>query len=170
MTAGKLQGRCEQPNWQPPYLTFTVERHKVAVYGSTRAELQDWRIDISSLSAEIVAIRRRQLRPQAAPIDVKSLAAPIADAILNNRESPSLKRYADGRVKVLIGTIIPDDGFKQTIGGRRRRFRAVLENLLSGGGMASSCKQHLQAEASSMNPATRNHALPRPPPGRHALA
>ena len=72
----------------------------------------------------------------AEPVRVGGLADEIADAIINNRESPSLKRYPDGRVKVLIGTIIPDIGFQQTIGGRRRRFRASLESQIAAHGWA----------------------------------
>ena len=131
MQADKLIGRAEQINWQPPYLTFSIERHGATVNGSTRAELQDWQIDISSWTVQIISTRRRQLRPIAKRIHVREDAARVADEILNNRPSPSLKRYPDGRVKVLISTIIPDDGFKQTVAGRRRRFRESLEDLLS---------------------------------------
>ena len=65
------------------------------------------------------------------------IAQEIADAILNQRESPSLKRYPDGRVKVIISDVIPADGFNQTIFGRRKRFRAKLESLLAVGGWTS---------------------------------
>ena len=130
MQACKLLGRTEQMAWQPPHLTFSIERHGATVNGSTRAEMQVWQVDVSTWTAQIVSVRRRQLHRTSARLDVTGDAARVADDILNDRESPSLKRYSDGRVKVLIGTIIPDDGFKQTIAGRRKRFRKSLEGIL----------------------------------------
>jgi hypothetical protein len=38
------------------------------------------------------------------------------------------------RVRVLIGTVIPAEGFKQTIESRRRRFKDALRARLPGGG------------------------------------
>lgn len=131
MESYKIFNRTESLSWHPPYLTFTIERHGGTVNGSTRAELQDWRVDISSWSAGITSTRRRQLRPTQQRLNVSDYVRELAEAILHNRESSSLKRYPDGRVKVLIGTIIPDDGFKQTIAGRRKRFRIALEKQIS---------------------------------------
>ncbi len=131
MQAYKLSGRVERLLWQPPFLTFTIERHGGTVNGSTRAELQSWKIDISSLTAQIVKTGHRQLTPASPKLDTSILAKKIADDIVNHQESESLKRYPDGRVKVLIGTVIPDDGYKQTIIGRRKRFHNSLESLLS---------------------------------------
>lgn len=44
MKDDKLLGRMENVQWQPPILTFTIERHGGTVNGSTRAELQHWEI------------------------------------------------------------------------------------------------------------------------------
>ena len=49
MWASKL-GRMEKVEWQPPYLTFSIERHGATVKGSTRAELQNWQVDTSHRS------------------------------------------------------------------------------------------------------------------------
>ncbi len=130
MQAYKLRGRTEDADWQPPCLTFVIERHGGTVMGSTRAELQTWCVNISSWSAAIISTRRRQLEPTAPRLDVRPLAQEVADAILHDRESPSLKRLPDGRVKVLIGTLIPDVSYQQTTAGRRRRFRQALEALI----------------------------------------
>jgi hypothetical protein len=131
MQAYKLIGRLEKVQWQSPYLTFSIERHGATVNGSTRAELQTWQVDITRWTAQIVSTGRRQLYRTTKRLDVREPVKRIADAILNNLESPSLKRYPDGRVKVLIGTIIPPDGYQQTVAGRRKRFRALLEKLLA---------------------------------------
>jgi len=46
MTADKLLGRMEEVLWSPPDLTFSIERHGAAALGSSRAELQEWMIDV----------------------------------------------------------------------------------------------------------------------------
>lgn len=50
MHAGKL-GRMEAVRWDPPVLSFTIERHGAMSAGSTRAELQQWRIDLDRKTA-----------------------------------------------------------------------------------------------------------------------
>src|SRR3990172_4427109 len=42
MRAYKLVGRMEEVEWRPPTLSFTIERHGGVMYGSSRAELQEW--------------------------------------------------------------------------------------------------------------------------------
>lgn len=65
-------------------------------------------------------------------LDVKPLAKAAADKILAGESVPYLK-WLDGnrRVRVLIGELIPNDGYKQTIQDRRKRFTSELINLLS---------------------------------------
>ncbi len=131
MQAHKIRGRTEDLAWNPPQLTFKIERHGGTVNGSTRAEMQHWCVDVAAHTAEIVSTGRRQLRAMAKRVNVKGPAAEIAEAILKGQESASLKRYPDGRVKVLISALIPHgDDFKQTVAGRRKRFRAALEALI----------------------------------------
>jgi hypothetical protein len=131
MQADKLVGRMEEVSWNSPYLTFSIERHGSTVNGSTRAEVQHWRVHISSMKAELVSSSRRQLYPTATRMYVHGIAMDLVDTIIHTRQSSSLKWYPDGRVKVLIGTIIPDKGFRQTIAGRRKRFRVALEEQLA---------------------------------------
>lgn len=135
MQAYKLRGRTEALSWNPPLLTFEIERHGGTVNGSTRAEMQQWCVDVAAHTADIVSTRRRQLHAMASRVNVKQPAAIIAEAILKNQESPSLKRYPDGRVKVLISALFPHgDDFKQTVSGRRKRFRAALDALIQPNG------------------------------------
>jgi hypothetical protein len=68
---------------------------------------------------------------------VGGIAEEIAEAMINQRDHAALKRYPDGRVRVQISTIIPNDGFKQTISGRRKRFRKALEERLAQHGWES---------------------------------
>lgn len=134
MKGDKLLDRAESMSWDPPYITFSIERHGSVVNGSTRAEIQDWCVDLDKWTAEIISTRCRQLLPASRPMPVNTPAEEIAHAILNKQEHGSLKWYGDGRVRVLIATIIPDDGYKQTVSGRRRRFRKALEILIEADG------------------------------------
>ena len=48
MDSRKLR-RMEDPNWDPPRLTFTIERHgAIVVGGSSRTGLQMWSVDLES--------------------------------------------------------------------------------------------------------------------------
>jgi hypothetical protein len=125
--------RMENVVWKTPCLTFTIERHGATCCGSSRAELQDWRVDISTWTAGFDSKRYRQLTPPAKRLDVTPIAEKTADEIVSARESEALKRYPDGRVKVLIGSLIGGSN-AQTITDRRKRFRTALEALLSAKG------------------------------------
>lgn len=65
MAAYKLVGRMERVCWEPPELTFVIARHGPAKYGSTRAELQTWIVDIDKGIADISKIGWRKLTRQA---------------------------------------------------------------------------------------------------------
>jgi len=64
MHAGKL-GRIENVRWEPPVLSFRIERHGAMGVGSTRAELQHWRVDPRSKDCSMRT--QPQLSPGAAP-------------------------------------------------------------------------------------------------------
>lgn len=150
MQPHKIRGRTEDLGWNPPLLTFKIERHGGTVNGSTRAEMQHWCVDVAAHTAEIVSTSRRQLHAMAKRVNVKGPAAVIAEAILNGQESASLKRYPDGRVKVLISALLPHgDDFKQTVAGRRKRFRAALEALIKDKGWSEVSTNTYQRSAST---------------------
>lgn len=86
MQPHKIRGRTEALCWNPSQLTFEIERHGGTVNGSTRAEMQQWCVDVSAHTAEIVSTRRRQLLAMASRVNVKQPAAIIAEAILKNQE------------------------------------------------------------------------------------
>jgi hypothetical protein len=131
----KLLGRIEDVAWNPPLLTFTIERHGGTVMGSTRATLQDWALDLATMTARCVEARHRQVRPMHPRLDVRRFAEEITQLIVPRKEDPRLKRYADGRVRVLVGKIFPEgSAAKQTLAGRRQRFRAALRDRLAGCG------------------------------------
>jgi hypothetical protein len=131
MAGSKLLGRMEQVEWQPPILSFMIERHGGAVLGSTRAELQRWSVDLDRWTATVDQVGRRQLSPTASRVDVKPIAAEIAGLILGGVSDERLRWLGDGRVRIEMGRIFPErSGFKQTVQGRRSRLReSLIESL-----------------------------------------
>jgi len=129
MRADKLS-RIEDLTWRPPILSFIIERHGGTVLGSTRADVQDWSLDLDMATASCRKITHRQLRPMSTPLKVDPLAEKVASKILGGESDPNLKWVSENHVRVLIGRIIPDEGPKETISGRRRRFRKALNTEL----------------------------------------
>ena len=131
MEAAKLLKRTKEMSWKPPYLSFRIERHGGIVLGSTRAEVQHWELDVEKQVASLVGTGRRQFYPMQAGLDVKPLAEKVAHLITQREEDCVLKWYEDGRVRVHVGKLIPDDAAKQTVTGRRKRFWKSLDELLA---------------------------------------
>lgn len=131
MAEHKLR-RAESLTWNPPLLTFKLERHGRTMDGSTRAELQQWTLDLNTASATQHTAGFRQLSPTAPRLKVGPIADRIAQAITDREDYPGL-RWKPGKneVRIQIDDVIVADGFQQTISGRRKRFRKALEELLT---------------------------------------
>ena len=127
MSGEKLHGRMESVAWNPPTLSFVIERHGATVNGSLRADLQHWAVDVEAKTAVLGKVGHRQLQPMQPRLDVRSLAEEIATLIAGGQEDHRLKRYEDGRVRVLVGKILPKgSAVKRTLEWRRKRFRQAL--------------------------------------------
>ncbi len=137
MGAPKL-ARIERVGWNPPRLSFVIERHGGTVMGSTRAELQRWTVDLSRRTATPERAGHRQLEPTGARVNVKPIAEEIARLVLGAGDDPRLawKNAERTRMSIRIGRVIPSDGFARTISGRRKRFRAALMALIGPSGWA----------------------------------
>ncbi len=129
MHGGKLSGRMEALRWQPPALTFTIERHGGTVQGSSRAELQDWSIDLQAGTATYSSRRHRQLRPAARKLDVKVLSEELASVIAAGRQDDRVDWLSQDSVRIKMSAVIPAT-VAQTTQSRRRRFREQLAALL----------------------------------------
>lgn len=81
MSAYKLGGRMEQFRWDPPVLTFEIERHGATVRGSSRAELHTWEIDVVNMTANCRRGGFRQLTPMSPRLNVKPIAEDVATVI-----------------------------------------------------------------------------------------
>jgi hypothetical protein len=132
MVADKLGGRMEELKWQPPILSFGIERHGGTVMGSTRAELHGWDVDVEAGTATVGGGRFRQLRPNAPAFKAEPIAAELAAAMAAGQPHPALEWKGESRARVLYNKIPPlADGPKQTLEGRRRRFREALARAIT---------------------------------------
>jgi hypothetical protein len=130
VTGDKLLGRIEEVVWQPPVLSFTVERHGGTVLGSSRAELQHWEVNLPHKTAIIVKHGHRQLKPMAKRIYIKLLVDRILEAIRTGSETELVWKHADGTVAVKTTTIFPTgSAFRMTLEGRRKRLREAVASV-----------------------------------------
>jgi hypothetical protein len=135
MEADKLLDRMEKPIWNPPVLTFRIERHGAASLGSSRAEVQEWTVDLERLTASVKVAGRRQIGPLNPRLDVKPIAADLCSAILTGKQDDRLKWDGTSKVRVLIGKVLPErSAVKETLAYRRKRLRDELTRLLEQAG------------------------------------
>jgi hypothetical protein len=134
MAPYKLRGRMERVVWEPPVLRFQIERHGGTALGSTRAERHEWQLNLDSRTATCVSVGYRQIRPMAPRLDIRSLADEVVRLILMRAADTRLKWRADGSVQVLLGKVLPQEGFKRTLEGRNKRFHAALDERMEAAG------------------------------------
>ncbi len=133
MSGDKLHGRMEEIDWEPPLLTFVIERHGGIMKGSVNAELQTWAVNIEERTARVSGGGQRLVGDRQPRLDVGPLVTEIKELILAGKEDDRLKWQVPGRrVRVQIGKVIPGTGIaRQTFEGRRRRFREHLDKALA---------------------------------------
>lgn len=128
-TADKLY-RAEQLVWEPQVLSFCLERHGGTVNGSSRAELHHWEVDLTSASASIIKIGRRQLTPMDKRMDTLAKAQETARVIQSKSDHESLIWTEPGvHVVVQISNVIPETN-QQTTQNRRKKYRDHLERIM----------------------------------------
>ena len=134
MAAHKLdRDRVESPEWHPPVLTFTIERHPGVAQGSRRAKKQRWVIDLDARTAHAEPAGQRQLRPARQTLDVAPVVGRIIAAIDAGADDPVLEWSKErSSVRVLMTDAVnPDWAPKQTLEGRRKRLKAMLNPELA---------------------------------------
>lgn len=131
MEAYKLLNRMEKPIWNPPVLNFRIERHGGTVLGSSRAEFQEWTVDLEEMTTTVKVVGRRQVRKPQSGLDVKAIAADLCSAILTGNQDDRLKWEGTSKVRVLMGKVLPErSAVKETLAARRKRLRDELTRLL----------------------------------------
>jgi hypothetical protein len=135
MTDRKLCGGTESVVWQPPTLVFRIERHGAIALGSGRTEVREWAVDLERRTVSVKTFRRRQIRPAQGRLDVDAIAKILVDGILAGRTDEGLKWEGTGRVRVLMGKVLPtSSAAKATVAGRRRRLRQAVAEMLDRAG------------------------------------
>jgi hypothetical protein len=138
MVGYKLRDRVEHMEWNPPLLSFHIERHGATVMGSTRAEIQQWEVDVGKGTATLVGFGMRQLYPMDQRLNVRPIADEIAAIIVSGKEDERVRRKGK-TVTVLTGKIIPATN-RQTTAARRKRLAQELERLLIAKGWRRTSK------------------------------
>ena len=125
MARDKLLGRTENMAWNPPVISFDIERHGATVNGSVYGEIQNWTFNLSTGCARFALAGKRLLGERDTPLNAGALADEIAALILAGSDDPRLIRPSPNRVRLKINVIIPSTN-AQTTSSRRKRFIAEL--------------------------------------------
>jgi hypothetical protein len=112
--------RAENLHWEPPLLKFTIERHGAASLGSSRAELQEWTINLDEQTASYTLLGYRQLRPNAPRLKVEPIVASIIEAIRSGKslDNGAIIRDCDDQIRIRQGILT------QTMGQKPRLLAA----------------------------------------------
>jgi hypothetical protein len=75
MQADKVWGRLEELDWDPPLISFRVERHGAMFLSSSRAEMQAWMLNLNDGTKGFVTSGYRQARPREPNLDAGPIHA-----------------------------------------------------------------------------------------------
>jgi hypothetical protein len=130
----KLKRGIENVEWNPPILSFIIERHGGTVMGSSRAERQIWEIDIIQKKVHCGTVGYRQIYERQSNLNVELLAKDVFKLIIEGKKDDRFKWNKDGSVRIQIGKInelSESSAVKQTLAGRRKRFRTSMDGLMN---------------------------------------
>src|SRR5260370_36638499 len=107
MHDGKV-GRRGSVLGEPPVLSFQIERHGAMGVGSTRAELQHWRVDLDRKTAQCERNGSyRQALPRAEGVRIEPIARELADSIIAGSVDQRLKWQGDASERILRAKVFP---------------------------------------------------------------
>jgi hypothetical protein len=134
MEAYKLDKRVENLVWAPPVLSFKIARHGATVLGSPREPLYWWHINVADKTATVEKGTFRLVRPSAAKLskdEILKIVRRVCEHVQSGPVSSAapgsfLTRKSETEILIKPAALIPADGFKQTLAGRRKRVRSIL--------------------------------------------
>lgn len=131
MTRDKLSSRIETVRWEPPVLSFMIERHGALVVGrSSRAELQTWYVDTNELKASLGQSSYRQMRPMDNPFDTHAATQELTDIIHQKSVGdPQIKWLDDSTIKIVTAAVVPETNNRTTSARRKRLIIALAAKL-----------------------------------------
>lgn len=146
--------RAEKMQWEPPMLKFIIERHGRIAYGSSRADLHHWVVDIEKASAYIEDVGWRNVSPPTPRFTAKEaekLVEEIADKILAGEQTDELLwKNGDNLVVIrLIDIPVLNAATQQTNQRRRATFRVALENYMASVGWISQSDNFMKFQRPS---------------------
>lgn len=119
--------RLEDATWQPPLLTFRIERHGGIVQGGTRAQMQFWTANLNDATASVSDGGYRQLGPRATAVHMGPIVAEIVQLVVSGADDGRLHWSPDRlRVRIILSRCFPQTLYQETLAGRRRRLRDQL--------------------------------------------
>jgi hypothetical protein len=122
---------AQKLEWNPPLLTFLVDRHGGAAFGPSGAERQSWTIDLDAQTAEVVTTVYWQLRPGTPAFGVGAAARGIAVAVAAGAARPGLVWSSPESVRVILSAFMPP-GPMRTTDVWRKRLRIALDAEMDG--------------------------------------
>ncbi len=132
MNADKLIGRIGDACWDPPVLSFKIERHGGVVLGSVYAEVQSWHVDLEQLTASCTRAPGRLVRKRQDRLQLEPLVNRVTNAVEGRIDDECLKWLSETRVRILVGRITPTNAAaKQTVAARRKRLAEGIEVALT---------------------------------------
>lgn len=127
MDARLLFGRMQNVAWNPPLLTFTIEQYHSRYFGSTTVTIHDFTVDVAKGTVSGTEPRRRQRQFIPPRLEVSPIADEITFLIVNGKKDQRLEWYADGRVGVLVGDLLPvASPANKTLDARRKRLKLLI--------------------------------------------
>jgi hypothetical protein len=130
MTGKKLWNRMENVHWQPPILSFAVERHVAPA--SSQAVLQHWMVDFHNNTAAITKTEERTLHRLSLRVSVEEAGDEIARAIIEGSNDDRLEWDEDGTACVVASWVVPkESAFWHTLGTRRMKLSNYIGHVLA---------------------------------------
>ena len=118
----------EGVEWNPPNLSFQIERHGGTVNGSSRAEMQHWEIDVVKETRSLVRTGYRQLKAMAESWNARPIAKDLASHIRSGLDHEGLRWRKSGKVTI-NREIIPFCA-RETGHSRAKRLNAAISDFL----------------------------------------
>jgi hypothetical protein len=151
MIGSKLNDRTENMNWQPPILSFDIERHGRTVGGSIYADFHTWTLDFQQKAATVNEWSgKRQIYPRASGVKMGPIVEEIADLIREGKQDKRLRWKGANQVTVNLRATFPA-GVKATFDGRKKRFQEGLSAALGSAGWRGGFRGIWRKENSENN-------------------
>ena len=136
MKAGELKNReMEEVEWNPPTLSFTIQRYRVTLLGSATSERQRWAVNVDTKEALCYNAGSGQTTPSQPPLNVEPIAEEVVRLVKNHQKTEWLKWQNDGSVHVVMGKVLPvSTNLNKHLSQKRERFLAKVDESLTTAG------------------------------------